>query len=107
MTGILFDTLKDDMTLEVITHNSSYIIRRTDFVTTWILGGTRKDGSARYSDWNSIKIIGSGYPHDQTRPGYIGKHMLLSFYDYNRERILTTSAIRSIAFIYPHVTYQI
>jgi hypothetical protein len=106
MTGILFDTLKDEMTLEVVTHNSSYVIRRASFVT-WIAGGTRKDGSARYHYWNSIKIIGSSYPNTTTRIGYIGKQMLLSFYDYSRERIITTSAIRSIALIYPHKIFQL
>lgn len=106
MTGILFDTLKDEMTLEVITHNSSYIIRREGFVT-WIVGGTRKDGSPRYVYWNSIKIIGSNYPHSPTRLGYIGKHMLLNFYEYGRERVLTTSAVRSISLIYPHTTFPI
>lgn len=100
MQGIPFFSLKDGSTVQVETCNSTYQIRRENREFTWMLGGTRKDGSTRYPIWSPIMFIGSTWGGSDLRIGYIGKAMLMDFYDIQRDRTITTSPIRTIALMY-------
>jgi hypothetical protein len=107
MAGILFSSLKDHMTVKVMTLNSHYLIRKICPELSWMMGGTRKDGTARYENWTPIHIIGSAYPTAAIRPGYIGPAMQITFIDFMRGCTITTSVVRSISLIYPHCTFEI
>lgn len=107
MRGIQFSSLKDGTVLELATCNSHYCIIRLATEYQWIQGGTRKDGTARYPDWSHIIILGSRYPGQNLRGGYIGKEMTLDFFDITRSRTITTSLIREISLIYSGCTFRI
>lgn len=106
MVGFLFPTLKNGMMIEVVTCNSAYFILKESAEVTRILGGTRKDGTARYADWTRVRISGSTYGHG-LRVDYLGKNMLMEFFDLQRERVIITSPIRTITFIYEQGCYAI
>jgi hypothetical protein len=89
------------MLLEFVTAHSTYMLRKDEDQYTWILGGVRGDGSLRYREWSRVRILGATWGGNFIRPDYIGKNMNLEIYDFNRNRTIITSAVRSISLIYP------